>query len=252
MEQDLAEWLQIGSQIAEKRSDITPKGVRFDITIESPLVLTVLDRLIVAIHQRYPEAKVKTSNWDYDSLDAIIRGEADIGFTGRESHPRSKESLDLLPYFLDFEILFYDLPMVYLHKDHPALQQEWNLETFLSYQHINIVWEKSETWALDEVLTELGLQRSIGLTMSNFEQSLFMAAQPTHGMITTAPHYCKSYTEKLHLDLVCLPIPLDQTQQDKLLIPFTMIWHKRNAYNPKLLWLKNTIKSLYEQPSLPQ
>ncbi|MCV5976448.1 DNA-binding transcriptional regulator, partial [Escherichia coli] len=110
-------------------------------------------------------------------------------------------------------------------------------------QHINIVWEKSETWALDEVLTELGRQRSIGLTMSNFEQSLFMAAQPTHGMITTAPHYCKSYTEKLHLDLVCLPIPLDQTQQDKLLIPFTMIWHKRNAYNPKLLWLKNTIKS---------
>ncbi|EOX4942201.1 HTH-type transcriptional regulator YidZ [Vibrio alginolyticus] len=248
MEQDLAEWLQI----AEKRSDITPKGVRFDITIESPLVLTVLDRLIVAIHQRYPEAKVKTSNWDYDSLDAIIRGEADIGFTGRESHPRSKESLDLLPYFLDFEILFYDLPMVYLHKDHPALQQEWNLETFLSYQHINIVWEKSETWALDEVLTELGLQRSIGLTMSNFEQSLFMAAQPTHDMITTAPHYCKSYTEKLHLDLVCLPIPLDQAQQDKLLIPFTMIWHKRNAYNPKLLWLKNTIKSLYKQPSQPQ
>lgn len=84
MEQDLAEWLQIGSQIAEKRSDITPKGVRFDITIESPLVLTVLDRLIVAIHQRYPEAKVKTSNWDYDSLDAIIRGEADIGLTAEK------------------------------------------------------------------------------------------------------------------------------------------------------------------------
>lgn len=177
MEQDLAEWLQIGSQIAEKRSDITPKGVRFDITIESPLVLTVLDRLIVAIHQRYPEAKVKTSNWDYDSLDAIIRGEADIGFTGRESHPRSKESLDLLPYFLDFEILFYDLPMVYLHKDHPALQQEWNLETFLSYQHINIVWEKSETWALDEVLTELGLQRSIAKATQKSCISIWCACQ---------------------------------------------------------------------------
>ena len=93
MEQDLAEWLQIGSQIAEKRSDIAPKGVRFDLTIESPLVLTILDELLIAIHQRYPDAKVKTSNWDYDSLDAIVRGEADIGFTGRESHPRSKESL---------------------------------------------------------------------------------------------------------------------------------------------------------------
>ncbi|WP_434529327.1 HTH-type transcriptional regulator YidZ [Vibrio sp. K4] len=249
MEQDLAEWLQIGSQIAEKRSDIAPKGVRFDLTIESPLVLTILDDLLVAIHQRYPDAKVKTSNWDYDSLDAIVRGEADIGFTGRESHPRSKESLDLLPYFLDFEVLFSDLPMVYLHKDHPALEQEWNLETFLSYQHINIVWEKSETWALDEVLSELGLERSIGLTMSSFEQSLFMAAQPHHNMLTTAPQYCESYTKKLHPDLVCLPIPLEQPQQEKLLIPFTMIWHKRNAYNPKLVWLRNTIKSLYGEKS---
>lgn len=115
----------------------------------------------------------------------------------------------------------------------------------MSYQHINIVWEKSETWALDEVLSELGLQRSIGLTMSSFEQSLFMAAQPHHNMLTTAPQYCESYTKKLHPNLVCLPIPLEQPQQEKLLIPFTMIWHKRNAYNPKLVWLRDTIKSFY-------
>ncbi|WP_162063982.1 HTH-type transcriptional regulator YidZ [Vibrio taketomensis] len=245
LEQDLAEWMQMGSHIAERRGDIAPKGVRFDLCIESPLLLTLLDELLSAISQRYPEAIVKTNNWDYDSLDAIIRGEIDLGFTGRESHPRSKESLNLLPYFLDYEVLFSDLPMVYLRKDHPALQQEWNLDTFLDYQHINIVWEKSETWALDEVLSELGRQRNIGLTMSSFEQSLFMAAQPHHNMLTTAPQYCEHYTQKLHPELVCLPIPLDKSLQDKLLIPFTLIWHKRNAYNPKLVWLKNTIKAMY-------
>ncbi|MFA0725140.1 DNA-binding transcriptional regulator, partial [Vibrio sp. 10N.222.49.E5] len=68
-------------------------------------------------------------------------------------------------------------PVVYLRKDHPALQEEWNLEAFLKYPHINIVWEKSEAWALDEILTDLQLDRHIALTLAGFEQSLFMAAQ---------------------------------------------------------------------------
>ncbi|GAB2644539.1 HTH-type transcriptional regulator YidZ [Vibrio panuliri] len=247
MEQELADWLQIGSQIAEKRSDVAAKGMRFDLCIESPLVLTILSKLLTKIRQRYPDAKVKTSNWDYDSLDAIILGEADIGFTGRESHPMSKESLDLLPYFLDFEVLSADIPVVYLRKDHPALSHPWNLDAFLRYPHINILWERNEKWALDDVLTELGLQRNIALTMSSFEQSLFMAAQPNHQMLTTAPRYALSYVQSLHPDLVCLPIPIDQPLRDKLSTPFTLIWHKRNAYNPKLIWLRETIKSLYEQ-----
>ncbi len=81
--------------------------------------------------------------------------------------------------------------MVYLRNDHPALQEEWNLETFLKYPHISIVWEKSELWALDEVLCEMGVTRNNTLTMSSFEQSLFMANQPGLNMITTAPQYCQ-------------------------------------------------------------
>ncbi|WP_144206774.1 HTH-type transcriptional regulator YidZ [Shewanella donghaensis] len=246
MEQDLADWLQISNQLLQKQSGDSPKGIQFDLAIESPLLLFTLTELIQEIQTRYTDAKIKTYNWDYDSLEALISGEIDIGLTGRESHPRSKESLDLLPYFIDFEILFTDLPMVYLHKAHPALQEEWNLDTFLKYPHINIVWEKSETWALDEVLSEQGLKRNITLTMSSFEQSLFMAAQPNQNMITTAPRYCQRYTENLHPDLVCLPIPVNVADQAKLQIPFTLIWHKRNAHNPKLQWLKDTIKSFYD------
>jgi hypothetical protein len=28
-------------------------------------------------------------------------------------------------------------------------------------------------------------------------------------------------------------------------VPFTLIWHKRNSHNPKIVWLKETIKALY-------
>ncbi|MGF1735332.1 HTH-type transcriptional regulator YidZ [Photobacterium satsumensis] len=245
MAHDLSDWLQIGSQLLAKRGDETPKGVHFNLTMESPLLLIMFNELSQQIYQRYPDAKVKVSNWDYDSVESITRGESDIGFTGRESHPRSKESLDLLPYFIDYEVLFTDLPQIYLRKDHPALQEEWNMEAFLKYPHINIVWEKSESWALDEVLAEQGLTRHVALTMASFEQSLFMAAQPGHQMITTAPQYCQHYCQQMHPDLVALPIPLERQQLDSLLIPFTMIWHKRNSQNPKIAWLKETIKALY-------
>ncbi|KXF81561.1 HTH-type transcriptional regulator YidZ [Enterovibrio coralii] len=250
MAQDLSDWLHIGSQLVDRRCEEVSKGVKFHLCIESPLLLIHLNALSSCIRSSYPDATIKTSNWDYDSLDAIISGDADIGFTGRESHPRSRESLSLLPYFIYHEVIFADLPVVYMRDDHPALNEPWTLDTFLQYAHINIVWEKSETWALDDVLSELGRQRKVALTLSSFEQSLYMASQPGHEMFTTAPAYCQQYARTLHPNLVCKPIPVSPEMQEKLTIPFTLIWHKRNAHNPRIKWLKETIKSLYNQSKI--
>lgn len=63
---------------------------------------------------------IRLRNWDYDSLDAIIRGEVDIGFCGRESHPQSRELLSLLPWYIDFDVLFTDLPQVWLRRSSGA------------------------------------------------------------------------------------------------------------------------------------
>ncbi|WP_298439216.1 HTH-type transcriptional regulator YidZ [uncultured Ferrimonas sp.] len=246
IEPELAEWLQIGSQILAKRSDAKPKEVRLQLQMESPLQLIKMNELLQLAQQHYGDATVKISNWDYDSVDAIIRGEADLGFSGREIHPRSKESLALLPYFIDHEILFTDLPQVYLRRDHPALSQPWDLAAFLRYDHINILWEKSDTWALDEVLAEAGLNRRVTVTASSFEQSLFLAAQPDQQRLTTAPAYCRHYCQQLHPDLVTLPLPLTPPQLQLLEISFAMLWHKRNGHNPKVQWLKQTVRQLYQ------
>ena len=138
MEQDLADWMQMGNQILDKPHHTMPSGLKFELAAESPLLMILLNTLSQRIYQRYPQALIRLRNWDYDSLDAIIRGEVDIGFCGRETHPRSREQLSLLPWYIDFEILFTDLPQVWLRADHPALNEEWNLETLLRYPHINI------------------------------------------------------------------------------------------------------------------
>ncbi|MRS16595.1 HTH-type transcriptional regulator YidZ [Enterobacteriaceae bacterium RIT691] len=245
MEQDLADWMQMSHQLLDKPHYDTPRGLTFELAAESPLMLIAFNALSQRIYQRYPQATVRLRSWDYDSLDAIIRGEVDVGFTGRESHPRSRESLSLLPWFIDFEVLFSDLPRVYLREDHPALQEEWCLETFLRYPHISICWEKSDTWALDDVLQEAGLKRQIALSLPGFEASMFMAAQPNHQLLATAPLYCQHYNQQHGLKLVTRPIPLDSAQLQKLAVPFTLLWHKRNSHNPKLIWLKALLKELY-------
>ncbi|RKR53541.1 DNA-binding transcriptional LysR family regulator [Yokenella regensburgei] len=245
MERDLAEWMQIASQIVDKSQHETPSGLKFTLVAESPLLMIGFNDLSQQIYQRYPEAQIKIRNWDYDAVDAIIRGEVDIGFAGRESHPRSREQLTLLPWFIDFEVLFTDLPCVWLREDHPALQEPWSLDTFLKYRHISICWEQSDTWALDEVLREIGRERNIALSLPGFEQSMFMAAQPNHTLLSTAPRYCQQYNQQHNLRLVSLPIPIDPALQQKLAVPFTLLWHKRNSHNPKIVWLKETLSNLY-------
>ena len=142
-------------------------------------------------------------------------------------------------------MLSSDVPCVWLRKDHPALHQTWNLDTFLRYPHISICWEQSDTWSLDNVLQELGRERTIAMSLPEFEQSLFMAAQPDNLLLATAPRYCQYYNQLHQLPLVALPLPFDESQQKKLEVPFTLLWHKRNSHNPKIVWLRETIKNLY-------
>lgn len=83
----------------------------------------MFNALLKRIHRRYLQATIRLRNWDYDPLDAITRGKVDIGFSDRESHLRSRELLSSLPLVIDYEVLFSDVPCVWLHKNHPALHE---------------------------------------------------------------------------------------------------------------------------------
>lgn len=80
MEQNLAEWMQMSNLLLDKPHHQTPSGLKFELAAESPLMMIMLNALSKQIYQRYPQATIKLRNWDYDSLDAITRGEVDIGF----------------------------------------------------------------------------------------------------------------------------------------------------------------------------
>jgi DNA-binding transcriptional LysR family regulator len=43
-------------------------------------------------------------------------------------------------------------------------------------------------------------------------------------------------------------LPLEPSQLEKIRVPFTLLWHKRNSYNPKIVWLRETLRQLYTEP----
>ncbi|MGK3497446.1 HTH-type transcriptional regulator YidZ, partial [Citrobacter youngae] len=91
--------------------------------------------------------------------------------------------------------------------------------------------------------------RNIAFRLPCFGKSLFMAAQPDNAWIATAPVYCQRYNQLHQLPLVARPMPFDAAQLEKMRVPFTLLWHKRNSHNPKIVWLKETIKALYREMS---
>ena len=143
---------------------------------------------------------------------------------------------------IDYEILFDDIPLVYLHKNHPLMKMKWDLNNFLSFSQVSTEY--------DNILKEMNKSRQIAITYTSFEQSLFMISQPDHQLITCAPGYCRYYVKTHFPDIVTLPIPLPPVFLEQLHLPFVLLWHKRNSHNTKIIWLRNTIrKSINQQTS---
>lgn len=90
----------------------------------------------------------------------------------------------------------------------------------------------------------MGRKRHIALSLPGFEPSLFRAAQPDPPLIATAPRYCQHDNQFHQLPLVARPLPFDAQQWKKLMVPFTLLWHKRNSHNPKIVWLRQAINTL--------
>ncbi|WAF79006.1 HTH-type transcriptional regulator YidZ [Aeromonas dhakensis] len=247
LEEELKEWFQLSGNIASLCGNAIPAGAAFRLVLESPFYISFLNDLPMVIYETYRKSTIRIMNWDHHSLNDIINGDADLGFCARETHPSSLARVNRLPYYIDHEVLFEDRPMVFLRKDHPLLARTWNLDNFLAYPHVSVVWEASDAWALDSLLDDEGLSRQVPIRVSSFEQALHIAAQSDHELIAVVPSYCASYARQHHDNLISLPLPLDEALYRQLDIAFILLWHKRNNHNTKVLWLRDEIKRLYHQ-----
>ncbi|HDO1310165.1 HTH-type transcriptional regulator YidZ [Aeromonas veronii] len=241
---ELQVWFDITNEITALKIDAIPNEGLFRLELESPFYTHFLNSLPTNIYKQYCNAHVTVLNWDHNSLSNIINGETDIGFCAREMHPRSIFKVEQLPYSINYEVLFKDRPVAFIRDDHPLHSKEWNLVNLISYSQVNVVWEGSRDWALDYLLTDIGLSRNIPIYVSSFEQALHIASQDCHELIAVVPSYCTEHAKKHYPNLISKPLPLTDEQYQQLHIYFILLWHKRNNNNTKIIWLRNEIERL--------
>ncbi len=189
--EELKTWFQLTESISTLNREAIPEGARFSLVMESPFGISFLSELPTTIYQKYPHSVVRMLGWDHHSLNDIVNGEADLGFCARETHGRSHARVNRLPYYIDHEVLFCDRPVVFLRKDHPLLGQTWSLTRFLACPQVSVVWEASDSWALDDLLEDEGHRRQVPIMVASFEQALHIAAQKSHELIAVVPSYLR-------------------------------------------------------------
>ena len=248
---ELDAWFQLTGSIASLNREAIPDGAHFSLAMQSPFYNSLLSDLPLAIHEKYPNSVVKLLAWNRNSLNDIVNGDADIGVCVRESHDRSLLKLGHLPYYIDHEVLFSERPVVFLRQDHPLLRQPWSLDKVLACSHCSVVLEVQETWSLDMLLEDEGLQRKVPIMVSTFEQALNVASQSHHELIAVAPSYCAGFAAKYHPNLVTMPLPLPERLYKQLELTFILLWHKRHNQDAKVMWLLNEIRQLYHRESRP-
>ncbi|WP_300001851.1 LysR family transcriptional regulator [uncultured Cedecea sp.] len=230
------DFLSTAKFISQMKNTQNWNGQKINLIMEEHFLTIALKSISSDLHKLMNAnfLEIKISNWNYNSMSDITHGEFDIGVCGLESCLDSKYHPDKLPINICYEILFRDVPSVYVHKDHPILSERWCFETFIKYEHIGVSWENKKEWVLDTCLNDIGYKRKITLVVDSFINAVQLAANPEEHRIAIAPSYCWPHITNSFANMVKLEMPLADDIRKRIEVLYVILYHKR---------MKNTIKN---------
>jgi len=222
-------------------------GQKINIILEDHFLTVSLKNLPSDLHKlmNAKHLDIHLSNWNYNSMSEIIHGEFDIGLCGLESCVESREHPDKLPINICHEVIFRDIPSVYVHEEHPILSEEWCFESFIQHEYIGVSWENKKEWILDTCLKQIGYERKITLVVDNFIHAVQLASDPKEHRLAIAPTYCWSYIINNFEKMVKLKLPLADDILKRIEILYVIIYHKRMKYNLKNKIIRDYIYDLF-------
>ncbi|MGF1714739.1 LysR family transcriptional regulator [Photobacterium chitinilyticum] len=180
-----------------------------------------------------PNITLNSQTWNQESIANLLRCDIDMAICTREWDERSQLHINTIPGELNYIELVRDRPVCLIRKEHPLLQETWDLATFLKYRHLQVTFGGIEHWLLDEVLSLQHLKRDIAVNMTDFYSAMSLCEQSD--LILCAP---ARYTAKMsqHFDLLTLDVPV-------MVEPggYVLLWHKHFELDPSHRWLRELI-----------
>ncbi|OOF56345.1 LysR family transcriptional regulator [Rodentibacter myodis] len=124
-----------------------------------------------------------------------------------------------------------------VRRDHPVLQQEWNLDRFCELDFVLVSYQGGQfEGATDEALEKLGRKRKVMFSISHF--SLLPDFLNHTDLAAVAPYHYLAQQK----DLVLLEPPLEIQGYRKV-----MAWHARSHHNPIQKWFRQVMKAVAEE-----
>lgn len=137
--------------------------------------------------------------------------------------------------------LFSESFVVIARKNHPALQQPFTLEEYLSYRHVVVTLKESGPEWIDNELVRRGLRRVTALRCQHFFSAGYVVMNTD--LIATVPKAVSKFISQ-DLDIAVLDLPFKAPSIDVCLY-----WHQRNHDDSANRWLREQI--LQEFRELP-
>lgn len=146
------------------------------------------------------------------------------------------------PDNLRARFLFEEASTCVVRKDHPALSGDWNLDTYLRYDHINASgYANYFNVQVDAALRAQGQQRNVAMLLSSYAATPFAVAQTD--LIATLPLSVAIPLQRV-TDTVLLPPPLALP-----LLSVSLYWHERYQSDDAHAWLRQQIGQAFEEDS---
>ncbi len=228
---------QILNQVSSltRPSDFDPSMShrRFRLELVETAYSLTYPRFMPTLLKQAPKITIDSQTWHNESMERLLRCDTDLGIACREWDERSLQHVNNLPSALRYVELTRDISLCLAREGHPLLSEEWNLNTFLKYRHIQVTFGGISHWLLDDVLQIKHLKRDIAVNLTDFNSAMQLCEQSD--LILCSPaKYAKEMMGQYKL--VSLPAPTQMVPGTYLLL-----WHKHFDLDPSHRWLRELI-----------
>jgi DNA-binding transcriptional LysR family regulator len=182
-----------------------------------------------------PNVSLKTKAWNSSSIDKLLDCEIDMAIACREWDYRAPLNMKNIPSELDSIELFREHSVCLVRENHPALSQQWGLDTFLKYRHIQVAVGGKESWILDDVLKTKNLCRDKAIDMPDFHSAMSLC-EKSDLILCCTTRYAEKLATSFKLKVLSIPIDIEPGS-------YVLLWNKHFEHDLGHQWLRELIIS---------
>jgi len=157
------------------------------------------------------------------TVDALDRDDIQLAVSMSLDHPSSIRS----------EPLLSDSMVCMMRRDHVLASRDLTLDEFLTQKHLKVSMSPTDTRFVDNVLTEMGLQRTIAVNVPHW--LLVPRILEKTDLISVLPGRIASLLQGQTLCLKSLPFVSAS-------FDWSAYWHRRRDTNRVVKWLRGRLK----------